>query len=36
LWSQFASGGVLRAQAVTFLKRIKEVVEDPRRLLLEV
>ena len=30
LWCCFAS------QAVTFLKRIKEVVEDPRRLLLDV
>jgi pyruvate/2-oxoglutarate dehydrogenase complex dihydrolipoamide acyltransferase (E2) component len=27
---------VLCLQAVTFLKRIKEVVEDPRRLLLDV
>ncbi len=26
----------LRLQGVTFLKRVKEIVEDPRRLLLEV
>lgn len=26
----------VRAQAVTFLKRVKEIVEDPRRLLLDV
>jgi len=25
-----------RREAVTFLKRIKEIVEDPRRLLLDV
>jgi hypothetical protein len=34
VWPDFSVGVVV--QAVTFLKRIKDVIEDPRRLLLDV
>jgi hypothetical protein len=32
---QIRPGSLAPTQAVTFLKRIKEVVEDPRRLLID-